>query len=489
MKIILLSCFTIILCLPFQLQAKQDGDEINSQLSKYAYPVVFKNLPNHLKEFKSYFQAIAFVILTSALLFALKRTNDPQGYLSAFAFAGVLSVIIVKSSFFLQLVNDTVYSINRALNVDSTYAVANRLFNAALNFHGVNEEKVKDPKREAEIDIKAQGISIENLEDDLQISSFEFLKNPMSWVMKGIKSLVVLCIGAVVSATMSLCAFFVIILETLRYFLTQCGALILPVFIAGLMTQSFRSQSITFIFGLIGMLCWPLGWSLGHIGTTALYESILEIVNGCIITDSGAAHKIVEVLSEIENPWCYIGITAGWLATASIGSLLWLMVLFLSIVVWVIIVTLSAPFLMQKCISCGAQFFNGLASGAGQTVARSIGGTASYGMVRSARSMTMNANGERPQPSGLLRAGFAGARTMMNASRFQGDPSQIAPIFDTGIDELRHYRAEAAQMDVGRTAAKKSKYVTSPEDTMMRNASKKAQATVRNWPNALKSTK
>lgn len=65
--------------------------------------------------------------------------------------------------------------------------------------------------------------------------------------------------------------------------------------------------------------------------------------------------------------------------------------------------------------------------------------------------------GQRPQPSTALRAGFSAARTMMNAAKFQGDPGQMSQVFDTGLDELRQYRAEAAQVDIARSAANKAR--------------------------------
>lgn len=467
----------LILFIPFQFFARLDGYEINAELGNYSHPIIFANLSEHLKEFKPYFQSIAFVILTSALIFALKRANEPQSYLGPIAFSGILIVLIAQCSFFLQLGNDTIYSLNKALKVDSTYMVANRLYNAALNFYGVNEEKVKNPARAAEMDARSN----DALGEESAISSFDFLKNPFGILMKGIKMMVVMIIGAIISVVMALCSFLVIILETIRYFLIQCGALILPIFLAGLMTQSFRSQSITFIFGLIGILCWPLGWSLGHIGTTALFEGIIETVNRSIIIEEGRSHKVIEILSEINDPWSYVHLTKEWLVVGDISMLLWLMLLFLGIVIWVVIVTLCAPFLIQRSIASGAQFFSGIAGAAAQTVSGAIGGLGSYAMVRSARSTSMSPNGERPQPSRLLRAGFAGARTMMNASRFQGDPSQVSQIFDSGLDELRHYRAEAAQVDLGRTARgnRSESNGSSSENSMMRNASKKARDLVK----------
>ncbi len=94
----------------------------------------------------------------------------------------------------------------------------------------------------------------------------------------------------------------------------------------------------------------------------------------------------------------------------------------------------------------------------------------------------MNENGERPQPFSGMRAAFAASRTMMNASRFQGDPSQFSQIGDTGIDELRQYRAEAAQIDMARSKVSKSAWgwTSKDDEKSMRDAAKKAIEKVRN---------
>lgn len=502
MRCLAVILFVTAMLLPLESYAKRDeGAYINADLAQYSYSVIFKNLPDILREFKPYFRAVAFVILTGALVFAFKNAHEPKGYLTAVAFAGILSAVMTNSGFLLQMGEDLVQSLNRSLCVNSTYAVADRLYNAALNFHEVKVEKDKDFNREIEKDAIAEAQEQDLLKAGKKTSALGFLKDPMGYIIKGIKSFIVCLIAMIISLMVGLCAFFVVCLETIRYFLIQCGALVVPIFLAGLMTQNFRSQSITFIFGLIGILCWPIGWSLGHMGTIALYDAILEIVNGSIITDSGAAHKVIEVLSETADPFAYATATAGWLAVASIGSLLWLLLMFLGVVIWVILVTFTAPFLIQRCVSSGAQFFSGLTGGTAQTLSRALGGGASYAMIRSARATSMSnegggdssgiggGTGQRPQPSPALRAGFSAARTMMNASRFQGDPGQMAQVFDTGLDELRQYRAEAAQVDIARSAANQARDIvmgTSPsskDEILARRSAKKAVETVRNIPN------
>lgn len=470
--------FFIFLLVSVQSHAKVKVtvEYVNRDLLEYSYPVIFKNLPAKLAEFTPYFQAIAFVIILTALGFAFLNATESRSYLSAVVLAGVLSTIIATSGLFIQLGLDTVHSLNKGLRVDSPYTIAHRLYNAALHFQ---DPSIKSEDRNA---VMEKRVMAGCEAGDQKIGAISFWKDPIGYINYGIKSLVGFFISMVIHLLLHLCALFMVCVETIRYFLIRCGALILPVFIAGLMTKNFRAQSITYIFSLIGILCWPIGWSLGHIGTVALYDSILQIISGTLTTDSHLADNVIEELSTVDNPFAHVSIVGGWIAVATVGNLLCLLGMFLGIVLWVLLVTLSAPFLIQRCVSSGAQFFTGLAGGAAQGVARAVGGGASYAMVRSARSTAMGENGERPQPSSGMRAAFAASRTMMNASRFQGDPSQFSQIGDTGIDELRQYRAEAAQVDIARSkASKKSAWEWTPKDEekSMRESAKKAAENVK----------
>ncbi|OAI50832.1 hypothetical protein AYO37_00110 [Opitutia bacterium SCGC AG-212-L18] len=472
MKWLKTTLFFILLSTSINVYAKEKVERINQDLLEYSFPVLFEGLPERLAEFTPYFQAIAFVIIVASLGFAFLNANEPRSYLSAVVFAGVLSAVIASSGLFVQLGLDTVYSLNKALNVDSPYAIAHRLYNAGMHFQ---EPRIQEGNSDLEMDKMAMAMTSpdDKPEDEKKGNRMvRFFKNPVACINHGLKSLVVLFIAMIIHLLLYVCALFMICVETFRYFLIRCGALILPVFIAGLMTKNFRAQSITYIFSLIGVVCWPIGWSLGHIGTVALYDSILQIINGALITDSRAASNIIEDLSTVDNAFDHVTRVASWVGVVSIGSLISIFGMFVGIVLWVLLVTLSAPYLIQRCISSGAQFFSGLVGGAAQATSRAMGGGASYVMVRSARSMAMGENGERPQPSPGMRAAFALSRTMMNASRFQGDPGQFSQIGDTGIDELRQYRAEAAQVDTARAAV--SKKVPKDEEKSMRAVSKKA---------------
>ena len=474
MKILKAALFFIALLVPMQSHAKGDWDDINGDLAEYSYPVIFEKLPEKMAEFSPYFQAIAYIIIVSALGFAFLNAGDPKSYWTAVVLAGLLSAVIATSSNFVQLGLDTVHSLNKGLKVDSPHAIANRLYNAGLHFQ---EAKINDEDKDAGRD---KMVMAKPKVNDSQTGTISFFKDPLGYVNQGIKTLVVLFIAMIIHLLLYLCALFMMCVETFRYFLIQCGTLILPVFIAGLMTKNFRAQSITYIFSMIGILCWPIGWSLGHIGTVALYDSILQIINGALITDSKIASNVIEELSTVDNAFAHVSLVASWIGVASIGSLISILGMFLGIVLWILLVTFSAPFLIQRCVSSGAQFFTGLAGGTAQATSRSMGGAASYGMVRSARSTTMGENGERPQPSTGMRAAFAASRTMMNASRFQGDPSQFSQIGDTGIDELRQYRAEAAQVDIAKSTHVRG-FPCSPEEEerILKVSSKRAYENVK----------
>ena len=434
--------------------AKERGDDLSLDLTHYSYPVIFKNLPDHVDQFKPYFQAIAFIILVTALIFAFRNSGNAHSYMTAIAISGLLAMCIANSSMFLRLSQDTVGAFNKALDIDSTTKIAHNMYNMALCFQGLKKSTIEE--EDLSYYFKAETQEKPGYKDLIK-----FAKNPGGMISGGIKTLVTLTIAFLIHIILTICSIFVIIVDAIRFFLVQCASLLLPVFIAGLMTQTFRSQSIAYIFGLLGILFWPVGWSLGHIGTLALFDSIIAIINGTIMTESNPAKQFVENLQEIDNPYAHIRYTAEWLFVTGIGSLFSLAAMILGLILWVVIVTFSAPFLIQKVISSGAQYFSSIATGTAQSMSRTVGGTASYAMVRSAKATTlknMASLGEggksaRGQPSPSMRAGFSMARTLMNASRYDGNPSQLPHVFDSGLDELRGYRAEAAQVDISKMAS------------------------------------
>ena len=57
---------------------------------------------------------------------------------------------------------------------------------------------------------------------------------------------------------------------SIRFLLVHLESIVLPVFIAMIATDSLRGTGNNFVLGIVGIIFWPLGWALGHIGTLAL---------------------------------------------------------------------------------------------------------------------------------------------------------------------------------------------------------------------------
>ena len=165
-----------------------------------------------------------------------------------------------------------------------------------------------------------------------------------------------------------------------RFFLLVISSIFLPVFIAGLVTGYFRTQAFNYIFGIIGIACWPVAWAVGHLGTRALFEWVVDYTNS-LLTLGGTSMKF----GATATVW-KLGGTSVW-ATAAVINPLVLFVLFFAVIVLVIyatLVTIAGPILIGRMVASGSQFASGLVGGAAiGTAALAGAGLKAAGVVAS----------------------------------------------------------------------------------------------------------
>src|SRR5208282_1865597 len=119
---------------------------------------------------------------------------------------------------------------------------------------------------------------------------------------------------------------------------------LLPIFIGCLVLPAAHSTGVHFIKNLIGVLCWPLAWSLGHVGTLALIEH-------------SQPANIVELLPQLMFQG-FVGL---------MGFL------------WVGLVTFLGPFLIHRMVTGGSNFYAGLMQGALMTAGGVAGAAGAVG--------------------------------------------------------------------------------------------------------------
>jgi hypothetical protein len=133
------------------------------------------------------------------------------------------------------------------------------------------------------------------------------------------------------------------IMLTLQQFLLLLSSVFLPLFIAGLSLGATQSIGRSYIMSCISIASWPMGWAAGHIGTIALNQMALSNVNNMVNS------------------------------TMTLSSVLTAFIILLALPFWIIVVTLSAPFVMGKMLTEGSNFASGIASSAGQMAASTLG--------------------------------------------------------------------------------------------------------------------
>jgi hypothetical protein len=135
----------------------------------------------------------------------------------------------------------------------------------------------------------------------------------------------------------------------LQQFLVGLAFAFAPLFLAFLGLQSTGYIGVRYIMGVVGMLCWPLGWAAASIGTSNLIDVATE--QGLVVVSNIYGLQTI-------------------LAAAIIGG-------------WIIITTLIAPVIIQSAIATGAQVGGALLGGvltagaaaatAGTTTAATLG--------------------------------------------------------------------------------------------------------------------
>lgn len=137
----------------------------------------------------------------------------------------------------------------------------------------------------------------------------------------------------------------------LRYFAVHVGSIFLPIFIALFMVPALSGHATRFVSGIIGVILWPVGWSMVNLGTFSLLEAVHNALRPF---SGGAAHVGLAI---------YIG---GIVGVILLGFVL-------------IAAYSAAPMAISKMVEGGsnaALSIGGAAQGAAVSGAAAVGGAA-----------------------------------------------------------------------------------------------------------------
>jgi hypothetical protein len=196
--------------------------------------------------------------------------------------------------------------------------------------------------------------------------AYDTIKDPLGAVgdalrMMIFKSLAFLGAG-VVWIIMQICGLICYVYVSIRYLLIHLESIVLPVFVAMVVTESLRGQGHNFVMGLVGIIFWPLGWALGHIGTLAIGGWFASVLGALLGLQNGNVNLADGQIFD----WLMNGDATGLPAvTPQTQACIILVALAgaLILCIWVFLVTVSAPFLIGKALKSGSGIFGEMVGG------------------------------------------------------------------------------------------------------------------------------
>ncbi len=211
------------------------------------------------------------------------------------------------------------------------------------------------------------------------------------------------------------------LMEIFRYLLLYAGCALLPVFIAGMGLEILRSQSLKYVFGLLSVACWPIGWALANVVTVALIQG----VTGWMGRLSAAALGLSPSATSIP-PVAVAAPNLAW------GIIVLFVGVTLALCVWCFVVLFLIPLTIGRAVAAGAQVAGvAFASGGGGSAtswpprrSEVHAGTAASGSTLLARMFT----GRGSAPSGEPTSAGAGGLGPVVAPRLRvgGSGSDIS---------------------------------------------------------------
>jgi hypothetical protein len=165
----------------------------------------------------------------------------------------------------------------------------------------------------------------------------------------------------------------------------------MPVFIAALSIPAASGQSRNFLIGVIGVICWPIGWATVHTGTMA-------------------------ALINLHPPaW-----NASWwelfVAAVTLGA----------VCAWMVVATVGAPWLMSRKVQSGASFAAGAVAGWATNLGRHVGNVIRAGGALGGGAVGAMGGAALGGPAGMVAGAAIGARAGASAGGAVASPVTTA---------------------------------------------------------------
>jgi hypothetical protein len=389
---------------------------------------LFSAVPGLAATFRKYFDLLAFVIVSSAMVNRVMRHQ--ADVVSAWVPGMLYALFIVIVPFGLNAIDGAVLDLVQQTGLTDPNAVFTKMTELSDPFepNDAGEQRnvqqlqadannptalAKDIQTQSQfwgIDTSGWNNFWKTVSNNAQQTgqdikaSLDFAKDPLGTVSNAIRYVLfkALCvIGAfLIWLILQCCGIVMYVFLSVRFLLVHLESIVLPVFIAMIATESLRGTGNNFVLGLVGIVFWPLGWALGHIGTLALanwFNSIVAVtlhVPGTL--QPGAIYDMI-----VNGPGAGLPVPTPQALAVAVGITL---AGALIIGIYVLIVTFAAPFIIAKALKSGSGIYGEMVGG----TAKGIAGLGAAAAGLAALSMSAGATGA-VAGAGKAQAPTAGA--------------------------------------------------------------------------------
>jgi hypothetical protein len=368
------------------LAAATPGDYLQVQ-HLFDPQYLFQPVPALASQIRPIFEVLAFLILAATGVRRwLHNPHDPLMGVVPVVIAGLMIAII---PFLLNTADDAVDDLVSKSGMADPSAVFARLLALSQPFRPMNKGEEVNIKKldavKANADQYAQeqvrqhmfwGIDftpavnfIKNVYDGTATAlhaAFDTVKDPMGAVEDSLKQWLFKAISVLgaglVWVLMQICGLICYVFISIRYLLVHLESIVLPAFIAMMVTDALRSQGYNFVLQLGGIVLWPLGWALGHVGTLAIASWFASILAAELGLQNGNANLVDGQIFD----WVLNGDALGLgfatpqtqcciIITASFGAII--------LCIWVVLVTFCCPFVVARALRGGSGIFGDMVGG------------------------------------------------------------------------------------------------------------------------------
>jgi hypothetical protein len=373
--------------LAFVAAAAPQGDLLNVQ-SAFDPQTLFDAIPGIAANFRKYFDLLAFVIVSSALVNRIARHQ--ADIVTAWVPGLIYALFIILVPVGLNAIDGAVLDLVGQSGMTDPTAIFTKMTTLSDPFEPSDVGELRNVQQ-----LQADANNPEALAKDLQNqnwvvagidlsgfvnfykvvtgnaqkasadikASLDFAKDPLGTVGNAIRYAVfkLLAILGAFSIWLILqcCGIVMYVFLSVRYLLVHLESIVLPVFIAMIATDSLRGAGNNFVLGLVGIIFWPLGWALGHIGTLALanwFDSLVALTLHVPGTQQpGAIYDMIVNGPAGGLPAPTLQALAMAVGITFVGAMI--------IGIYVLIVTFAAPFIIGKALKSGSGIFGEMVGG------------------------------------------------------------------------------------------------------------------------------